>query len=128
MVSVPSGMKNLQRYAPTLGVHRLSQRAMPLCSTPRRQARSEGRQPAFYIRCESTGDDQTYAPARTGSEISRKPREKLCTILEPRMHGTHEHAIRQSRETEIQRSEKVGIKVSHDGVLLNDALCWSEKP
>ena len=74
-----------------------------------RQSSGERRQPAFDARRDAAGDDQADAAARAFGEKRGELVEIARVIFEAGVHRSHQHAIRQRREAEIERREQMRI-------------------
>ena len=59
--------------------------------------------PAGYVWRDAARDHQADSTARPLREVGGEPGIVPRTILEPRVHGAHEHAVLQGDEAEVER-------------------------
>ena len=98
-------MQDLQADASAVGMHRAGDFAMSRNVPRHRQAAAERFQPAGDVRRQTAGHHQPDATARALGEIRGKLVVVARVILQARVHRTHQHAIGQRDEAEIERRE-----------------------
>src|SRR3546814_16244501 len=74
------------------------------------QLRGEWQQPAFDVRCKAAGDDQADITARALGEVRREARKVFLAIFKAGVHRTHQHAVLELGETEIQRLQQMRVR------------------
>ncbi|NBU27131.1 MAG: hypothetical protein EBS42_02640, partial [Caulobacteraceae bacterium] len=64
---------------------------------------------SLMVGADAAGDDHADPAPGPFGEIGRLARKPAGDVLQPRMHGPHDHPVLQPGETQIQRREQVGI-------------------
>ena len=109
MVAVAPGVQNLQRDLAAFGMDGVGNEAM-LADLPRKaELRRLRVAPAGKVGRESAGDDQPGAAARPLGVERRHALETVLLVFQTGVHRTHQGAIPERREAEVERRQKVGI-------------------
>ena len=95
-------------------MHRLGHEPMTRHFARRGQFAGERLGPAGAVRRDAAAHQQPGAAARTRGEIRRELREIARAIFQPGVHRTHDDAIRQAREAQIEWGKQP--RVLHDAV------------
>ena len=95
LVAVAPAVEDLQGDATAFAVHGLGDHAVIARRAMRGEPRSEGREPSLDVRREPARDHEPHTAPRTLGEVGRKTREVRDLVLEPGMHGAHQHAVGQ---------------------------------
>ena len=103
-------MQDLQGDLAALGVHRVGDQAM-LAHLPREaQLRAGVIDAAGEIGGEAAGHDEADAAAGALGVERRHALEAVLLLLKAGMHRTHQRAVAQRREAQVERGEQVRIR------------------
>lgn len=94
-------MQNLHGNLAALRMNRLGEHPMATAVCPRAHAPSEGFAPSRNVGRKTTRHNETDPARRPFAKIRCKGTE-IAAIFQPRVHRTHEHAIAQGGESEVQ--------------------------
>src|SRR5215204_1211709 len=102
-------MQDLQGDATVCGMHRVGDDTVPLRLPGKRQLRGPGLEPSGEVGSDAAGNDQADAAARPRLVKRGESRKAVWRFLQSRMHRTHEDAVAQRREAEVEWSEELRI-------------------
>lgn len=108
MVGITAGVQDLQRDLAARRVHGLRHHLMPPRRARSRQGAREGLGPARDIGRETARHHQADATLGAFAEVGGQLAQ-VASVLQAGVHGTHEHAVADLGETEVQRREQMGI-------------------
>jgi len=108
VISVSARVQYLHRDLAVLRVHGVGDLSMPGGLAARRQLAGERLDPARTVGCVASCDNEADVAARALSEIGSEP-IVFVAVFQPRVHGTHEHAVLECREAEIKWRKKMRV-------------------
>jgi hypothetical protein len=109
VVPVAPGVQDLHADAPALGAHRTRDLPVPGDLPGPGQLGGERRHPAGDVGRDPSGDDQADPAACALGEVGRERVVVRGAVLEPGVHGAHEHPVGQRHEAEVERGEQVRV-------------------
>ena len=113
VIGVAAGVQDLERDPAARGMDGCGDQPMLRDLPGERQLSRPGLEPADEIRRDASRDDQANAAARALGIERGHPLVAIGGFLEPRVHRAHQHAVRKSREPEVERCEQVRIERGH---------------
>src|SRR3546814_14673493 len=72
------------------------------------------------FRSKAAGDEQADITARALGEVRREARKVFLAIFKAGVHRTHQHAVLELGETEIQRLQQMRVSRAGQGIPLAD--------
>jgi hypothetical protein len=109
VLTITPGVQDLHADPAALIMDRPRDRAVLLDLARAREFAREGLGPAGTVRRDAAADQQARAAARARRELRGKLGEVARAVFEPRMHRSHDDAIRERREPEIERGKQVPV-------------------
>ena len=111
-------MQNLQRDLAASGVHCLRDDAVLAHLPKERELRSEVIDPPGQVRGKAPRHDQTDTAACALGVESRHTFEAIFLFFQPGVHRTHQRAVAQGSEAEVEGGEQVRVR-RLNGVLIH---------
>lgn len=104
-------MQDLQGDLAALAVDRVGDLLMMARLASRGELRGEGVEAALDVRGKAAGDDEAGAALRPLGVKSSQPLEVAGAILEPGVHRSHDRAVAQGGESQVQGEKRFGYSV-----------------
>jgi hypothetical protein len=111
VLAVAAGVQNLQADASAGFVHRARDRLVPVAILSRGHFRRMRAQVARVVGREPAGHDERRAAGGALGIERGQPLDAIGQLLQPGMHRAHHDAVGQGDEAQVERLEKVGIRL-----------------
>ena len=115
VVGIAAEVQNLHRDLAALGMHCLGHLAVLLGLVLVDQHGPALHGPAALVGCDAARDDESHLAARPLGIEGRHAFEAVGHLLQPHVHGAHEHAVLQRGEAQVQRGMQVRVGAAAAG-------------
>ena len=108
MVGITSGMQDLHRDLAAVRMHSVCYLAVLFRFSSSGEFSRERLYTTHSVRRVTASNDQTNITPGTLGKVGREA-VVFVAVLEPGVHGAHEHPVLERRETEVERGEQVWV-------------------
>ena len=115
LVSVAAGVEDLQEDVGALGMDGVGEAAVLVGHPARGHHRPGRQQPPLHVGRVPAGDHEGGPAARPLGEVGGELGQVLRAVLQPGVHGPHDHAVAQGEMPDGEGTEEVRVTVAHGG-------------
>jgi hypothetical protein len=108
VVGIAAKVQDLHADLAACLVHRLGHHLVLVGLGRRRHGCAAGHGAGAVVGGNAAGHDQAHAAARTLGIEGGHALEAVLGLFQPHVHGTHEHAVLEGGEAQVQGREQVG--------------------
>jgi hypothetical protein len=109
VIGVAARVQDLHRDEAACGVHRIGDEPVTRHLPRERKLRRLGLEPSGEVGRDASRHHERHAALRARRVERGHALVSVARLLEPGVHGPHQHAIPERDETEVERREEIGV-------------------